>query len=402
MSTMRPLAAASSGSYRPSSAAFGGSSNFSFSSTASSGGGFGGGYGFGMGGSGSGGGGFGSSSAFGGGDNIFLGTNEKLTMQNLNDRLAAYLENVHRLEKENARLEQAIRDIYSQAISGTGGPAAHDYSPLQKEIDELQDKVVLCKVGATELLTKIDNAKLAADDFRQKHDSEKCLRMGVEADVNGLMRVHDDLGLAKSELQIQIESLNEELDYLKKNHEEEMNIASSGISGQVNVELDAAPSTNLLEEMDAYRKQCETALEQARLEGDRLFNERAKDIKEKAVESQEALTSHKTEISDLRRGLQALEIEYQSQLARKASLEATLGETESRYGVLIQEIQMKINNLEDQIADIRAQIECQAQDYQMAMDVKQRLEKEIATYRGLLETGDSKLDHQVVVVHSVR
>ncbi|XP_004410662.1 PREDICTED: keratin, type I cytoskeletal 42 [Odobenus rosmarus divergens] len=353
------------------------------------GGGYGGGY------TCSPGGGFGSSfsagfgSGFGASDAL-LGGSEKLTMQNLNDRLASYLDKVRALEEANGDLEVKIRGWYQKQGPGP----ARDYSHFFKTIEELRDKILAATIDNASLVLQIDNARLAADDFRTKYETELTLRMSVEADTNGLRRVLDELTLARADLEMQIETLKEELAYLKKNHEEEMNALRGQTGGDVSVEMDAAPGVDLSHILNEMRDQYEKMAEKHRKDAEDWFFSKTEELTQEVATNTEALQSSRTEITELHRSVQNLEIELQSQLSMKASLEGSLAETEARYGAQLAQLQGLIGSIERQLCELRCDMERQNQEYQVLLDVKTRLEQEIATYRCLLEGEDAHLATQ--------
>ncbi|XP_069339247.1 keratin, type I cuticular Ha7-like [Eulemur rufifrons] len=316
-----------------------------------------------------------------------LNGHEKETMQFLNDRLANYLEKVRQLERDNADLEAKLRE-WTRCHESSVCP---DYQSYFRTIEELQQKILCSKAENTRLIVQIDNAKLAADDFRIKYESERALRQLVEADMCGLQKLLDDATLAKADLEAQQESLKEEQLALKSNHEQEVKILRSQLGDKIRIELDTEPTVDFARVLGEMRCQYEAMVETNRQDVEQWFQAQSEGISLQAMSCSEELQCCQSEILELRCTVNALEVERQAQHTLKDCLQNSLCEAEDRYGTELAQMQSLISNVEEQLSEIRADLERQNQEYQVLLDVKARLEDEINTYRKLLECEDCKL-----------
>ncbi|XP_006114368.3 keratin, type I cytoskeletal 19-like [Pelodiscus sinensis] len=330
---------------------------------------------------------------FGGGvcgDGAFVTCDEKLTMQNLNDRLASYLDKVRCLEEENAALECKIKEWYAHHGHSD---LPKDYSCYYKQIEDLQKQILCATLENGKIILDIDNSRMAGDDFRLKYETELALRQTVEADTNGLRRVLDELTLCRSDLEGQLESLKEELCCLKKNHEEEIKCLRNQSTGDVNVEVNSCPGPDLKKILDEMRCQYEKVIAQNRKEVEDWYKCKIDEVNHEVITSGQEVESCNSQVSELRRQLQGLEIDLQAHLSQRNNLEASLAEIESRYNAHLCQLQQQIICVEQQLCDLRAEIESQNHEYKVLLDVKCRLEQEIHTYRCLLEGGQ----HDIVI-----
>ncbi|XP_040856674.1 keratin, type I cytoskeletal 23 [Ochotona curzoniae] len=313
-----------------------------------------------------------------------LGGNGKETMQNLNDRLASYLEKVRALEEANTQLESRILEWHQQREPGS----KRDYTQYEESISHLQEQIVDGKMTNAQIVVLIDNARMAVDDFSLKYENEHSFKKDLEIEVEGLRKTLDNLTIVTTDLEQEVEGMRKELILMKKRHEQEMEEHQLPHDFKVNVRVDATPGEDLMKVLEDMRQEYEFIIKKKHQELDTWFKEQSAAMSQE-VASPAAVQSSQNDLHELRRTLQALEIDLQAQHNRKSALENMLSETQSRYTCQLQDMQQVISHYEEELMQLRHDLERQNNEYKVLLGIKTHLEKEIATYRQLLE-GDSE------------
>ncbi|XP_062304224.1 keratin 99 [Osmerus eperlanus] len=312
---------------------------------------------------------------------FIMSANEKVTMQNLNDRLATYLEKVRSLEAANQKLELQIKEFYEKR-----SPVhSKDLTVYLDTISGLRKKILLAYTNHAQVTLQLDNARLAADDFKIKFEMELNMRMTVEADMARLKGVLDSFTLSRSDLEMQIEGLREELVYLKKSHEEEMELMRVQQGGAVNVTMDCPASADLNKELHDMREQYESLVQKNQREAEKWFQGKVEALQVQITTSTTEVKTSQSELGDRKRTFQSLEVELQGMLTQKQYLEQSMAEVNGRYGAQLSALQLRINAMEEELQQLTTSIHLQATEYHVLLDIKMRLEMEIAEYRRLLD-----------------
>ncbi|RVE75754.1 hypothetical protein OJAV_G00001940 [Oryzias javanicus] len=328
----------------------------------------------------------------GGHEDVHAHCSEKLTMQNLNQRLSRYLEKVRSLEEENGKLELNIREFCLKKKA-----VPHDFSRYFETINDLRAQITRRWSENQSVTILMDNHSLAADDFRMKYEVELGLRNAVDADIFRLRNVRDSLTLRVCDLEMTVENLREELMSLKKNHSEEMHQLQVGQTGEVNVEVDAADSVDLTEVLEEVRVGYEAVLKKNKLELETWYESKMESLQEEIVSCTTEVKTFQTELTELRRTYQSLEIKRQSVCAEVELLRENLEEVNSLSCVRLSQRQETVYTLEMELQELRVSLQQSQVKYSVLLELRTKLEAEIAEYRRLLGGEHQEKKRDVII-----
>uniref|UniRef100_A0A3B1JLR0 Keratin 222 n=1 Tax=Astyanax mexicanus TaxID=7994 RepID=A0A3B1JLR0_ASTMX len=99
----------------------------------------------------------------------------------------------------------------------------------------------------------------------------------------------------------------------------------------------------------------------------------------------EALREARAELTEVRKRWHSLQVEVESLHALERSLQSSLRHTQHHYSQQLQDLSHSVRGLEAELEDVRDCLAAQRQQHGQLLNTKMRLEREIATYRRLLE-----------------
>ncbi|XP_041914972.1 lamin-B1 isoform X1 [Alosa sapidissima] len=357
---------------------------------------------------------------------------EKEELCNLNDRLAIYIDKVRSLESENSVLHLQIsekEEVRSRELTGLKSLYETELADARRSLDDtardrarLQIELGKIKSEHEQLLQT--HAKKDADlsgTQARLRDLEALLnskdaalstalseRKALEAAVAdlqaqvqeldaGLIAAKKQLGdetLLRVDLENRCQSLMEDLDFRKNMFEEEIKDTRRSLETRM-VEVDSGRQVEyefkLQQALMDMRQQQEDQLKLYREEMESTYVAKLENVRLSSEMNSSAASMAREELKESALRVESLAAQMASMQKESRGWQDRISELESALANERDTSRRLLSEKEREIADIRAKMQLQLDEYEQLLDVKLALDMEINAYRKLLEGEEERL-----------